>query len=193
MKKRASKVLAGLLTASMLWSLSVPALADENVEAQDDIVVLYTNDIHCTSDDGMSYAAIAGYKGEMEAAYGADRVTLVDNGDAIQGAVLGTLSDGEWIVDIMNQVGYDLAIPGNHEFDFGMDQFLDIVDNQADYQYLSCNFVDAEGQAVLDPYTMVSYGDTDIAYVGISTPETLSKSTPAFFQDENGNYIYGFC
>lgn len=193
MKKRASKVLAGLLAASMLWSLSVPALADENVEAQDDIVVLYTNDIHCTSDDGMSYAAIAGYKGEMEAAYGADRVTLVDNGDAIQGAVLGTLSDGEWIVDIMNQVGYDLAIPGNHEFDFGMDQFLDIVDNQADYQYLSCNFVDAEGQAVLDPYTMVSYGDTDIAYVGISTPETLSKSTPAFFQDENGNYIYGFC
>lgn len=193
MKKRASKVLAGLLAASMLWSLSVPALADENVEAQDDIVVLYTNDIHCTSDDGMSYAAIAGYKGEMEAAYGADRVTLVDNGDAIQGAVLGTLSDGEWIVDIMNQVGYDLAIPGNHEFDFGMAQFLDIVDNQADYQYLSCNFVDAEGQAVLDPYTMVSYGDTDIAYVGISTPETLSKSTPAFFQDENGNYIYGFC
>lgn len=68
MKKRASKVLAGLLAASMLWSLSVPALADENVEAQDDIVVLYTNDIHCTSDDGMSYAAIAGYKGEMEAA-----------------------------------------------------------------------------------------------------------------------------
>lgn len=127
MKKRASKVLAGLLAASMLWSLSVPAQADENVEAQDDIVVLYTNDIHCTSDDGMSYAAIAGYKGEMEAAYGADRVTLVDNGDAIQGAVLGTLSEGEWIVDIMNQVGYDLAIPGNHEFDFGMDQFLDIV------------------------------------------------------------------
>lgn len=193
MKKRASKVLSGLLAASMLWSLSVPAFASENTEAENDIVVLYTNDIHCTADDGMSYAAIAGYKGEMEAVYGADRVTLVDNGDAIQGAVLGTLSDGEWIVDIMNQVGYDLAIPGNHEFDFGMDQFLDIAQNQADYQYLSCNFVDAAGDTVLDPYTIVSYGDTDIAYIGISTPETISKSTPAYFQDEHGNYIYGFC
>lgn len=141
----------------------------------DDIVVLYTNDIHCTNDEGMAYAAIAGYKAQMEDAIGADNVTLVDNGDAIQGAVLGTLSDGEWIVDIMNEVGYDLAIPGNHEFDFGMDQFLDIANNQADYQYLSCNFVDKDGTAVLDPYAMVTYGDTDIAYIGISTPETLSK------------------
>ena len=179
----------------MLCSSAAPVFAaNENTAADaDDIVVLYTNDIHCTNDEGMAYAAIAGYKSEMEAAYGVDNVTLVDNGDAIQGAVLGTLSDGEWIVDIMNEVGYDLAIPGNHEFDFGMDQFLDIANNQADYQYLSCNFVDKDGTAVLDPYAMVTYGDTDIAYIGISTPETLSKSTPAFFQDENGNYIYGFC
>lgn len=179
----------------MLCSSAAPVFAaNENTAADaDDIVVLYTNDIHCTNDEGMAYAAIAGYKAQMEDAIGADNVTLVDNGDAIQGAVLGTLSDGEWIVDIMNEVGYDLAIPGNHEFDFGMDQFLDIANNQADYQYLSCNFVDKDGTAVLDPYAMVTYGDTDIAYIGISTPETLSKSTPAFFQDENGNYIYGFC
>ncbi|MEE0434554.1 MAG: 5'-nucleotidase C-terminal domain-containing protein [Peptococcaceae bacterium] len=193
MKKRASKVLSGVLAASMLWGMSLPAFANENVDRQDEIVVLYTNDVHCTADDGMAYAAIAGYKGEMEDAYGADRVTLVDNGDAIQGGVLGTLSDGEWIVDMMNQVGYDLAIPGNHEFDFGMDQFLDIAQNQANYQYLSCNFVDKNGAPVLEPYTIVPYGDVDIAYVGISTPETISKSTPTHFQDENGNYIYGFC
>ena len=184
-----------VLAGAMLCSSAAPVFAaNENTAADaDDIVVLYTNDIHCTSDDGMSYAAIAGYKSEMEATYGADNVTLVDNGDAIQGAVLGTLSDGEWIVDIMNEVGYDLAIPGNHEFDFGMNQFLDIAKNQAAYQYLSCNFLDKDGNTVLDPYKIVSYGDTDIAYVGISTPETISKSTPAFFQDENGNYIYSFC
>lgn len=195
MKKHGKKVLSLILAGAMMWSSALPVFAaNENTAPDaDDIVVLYTNDIHCTSDDGMSYAAIAGYKSEMEAAYGADNVTLVDNGDAIQGAVLGTLSDGEWIVDIMNEVGYDLAIPGNHEFDFGMDQFLDIAKNQAAYQYLSCNFLDKDGNAVLDPYKIVSYGDTDIAYIGISTPETLSKSTPAFFQDENGNYIYGFC
>lgn len=195
MKHYGKKVLSLILAGAMMWSSALPVFAaNENTAPDaDDIVVLYTNDIHCTSDDGMSYAAIAGYKSEMEATYGADNVTLVDNGDAIQGAVLGTLSDGEWIVDIMNEVGYDLAIPGNHEFDFGMDQFLDIAKNQAAYQYLSCNFLDKDGNTVLDPYKIVSYGDTDIAYVGISTPETISKSTPAFFQDENGNYIYSFC
>lgn len=176
----------------MACALTVPALA-AGPESGEGIVVLFTNDIHCTSDDGMSYAAIAGYKAEMEAQYGADNVTLVDNGDAIQGGILGSMSQGSWIVDIMDEVGYDLAIPGNHEFDFGMDTFLDIAQNQADYTYLSCNFVDASGDPVLEPYTMISYGDVDVAYVGISTPETLSKSAPAYFQDDAGNYIYGFC
>ena len=197
MKKHGKKFLSLTLAATMLLSTAAPVFAAENTTADTgDIVVLFTNDIHCTSDDGMAYAAIAGYKAQMEGAYGVGNVTLVDNGDAIQGGILGTLSDGEWIVDIMNEVGYDLAIPGNHEFDFGMDQFLDIAENQADYTYLSSNFVDADGDTVLDPYTIISYGasgDADVAYVGISTPETLSKSTPAFFQDENGNYIYGFC
>ncbi len=197
MKKHGKKFLSLTLAATMLWGSAMPAFAAENTAADaDDIVVLFTNDVHCTADDGMTYAAVAGYKAQMEETVGADNVTLVDNGDAIQGGILGTLSDGEWIVDIMNEVGYDLAIPGNHEFDFGMDQFLDIAENQADYTYLSSNFVDADGDTVLDPYAIISYGasgDADVAYVGISTPETLSKSTPAFFQDENGNYIYGFC
>ena len=190
--KASRKRLSCLLALAMACALTVPALA-AGPESGEGIVVLFTNDIHCTSDDGMSYAAIAGYKAEMEEQYGADNVTLVDNGDAIQGGILGSMSQGSWIVDIMDEVGYDLAIPGNHEFDFGMDTFLDIAQNQADYTYLSCNFVDASGDPVLEPYTMISYGDVDVAYVGISTPETLSKSAPAYFQDDAGNYIYGFC
>ena len=190
--KASRKLLSCLLALAMACALTVPALA-AGPESGEGIVVLFTNDIHCTSDDGMSYAAIAGYKAEMEAQYGADNVTLVDDGDAIQGGILGSMSQGSWIVDIMDEVGYDLAIPGNHEFDFGMDTFLDIAQNQADYTYLSCNFVDANGDPVLEPYTILTYGDVDVAYVGISTPETLSKSAPAYFQDDAGNYIYGFC
>ena len=187
--KTRNKLFSLAMALILALSLAVPSFAAEG----DGIVVLFTNDVHCTSDDGMSYAAVAGYKAEMEAQYGADYVTLVDDGDAIQGGILGSMSQGSWIVDIMNQVGYDLAIPGNHEFDFGMDTFLDIVQNQADYTYLSCNFVDEDGDPVLDAYQIISYGDVDVAYVGISTPETLTKSAPAYFQDENGNYIYGFC
>ena len=196
MKKRAGKLLSLFLSLTMVGSLCAPAMAageDTASSAEDGIVVLYTNDVHCTNDDGSSYAAIASYKAQMEAEYGTDNVTLVDNGDAIQGAALGSLSKGSWIVDIMNYVGYDIAIPGNHEFDFKMDTFLDIAKNQADYTYLSCNFVDADGKSVLDAYKLVTYGDVDVAYVGISTPETLTKSAPAYFQNEAGEYIYGFC
>lgn len=192
MRKRFSKCLSAVLSLSLLAGLVGPttALAQPTNE---DIVVLYTNDVHCTSDEGMAYAAISGYKAEMEEKYGSDYVTLVDNGDAIQGAVLGTLSKGGWIVDIMNKVGYELAVPGNHEFDFGMETFLSIANEQADYQYLSCNFLDAKGKQVLSPYVIKQYGDVEIAYVGISTPETISKSTPTFFQNEKGEYIYSFC
>ena len=196
MRKHTRKFLSLFLSLSMASSFCIPAMAaegDTTAATDDGIVVLYTNDVHCTSDDGMSYAAIAAYKAEMEAKYGADNVTLVDNGDAIQGGILGSLSKGSWIVDIMNNVGYDIAIPGNHEFDFGMDTFLDIAKNQAEYTYVSCNFVDADGKAVLEPYTMVTYDDVDVAYVGISTPETLTKSAPAYFQNDKGEYIYGFC
>ncbi len=195
MKKQTRKVLSLFLSLTVAGSLSIPVMAaDETTEgAQDGIVVLYTNDVHCTADDGTAYAAIAGYKAQMEQTYGANNVTLVDNGDAIQGAALGALSKGSWIVDIMNQVGYDFAVPGNHEFDFGMDTFLDIANNQAEYPYLSCNFLDADGNPVLDAYTMVTYGEIDVAYVGISTPETMTKAAPAYFQDENGTYIYSFC
>ena len=183
------KLLPLLLALAMVFSLAAPAFAAD--DSADGIVVLFTNDVHCTADDGVSYAAIAGYKAEMEAVYGADNVTLVDNGDAIQGGLLGALSDGSWIVDIMNEVGYDLAIPGNHEFDFGVETFLDIVNNQAEYPYLSCNFMDlATNEPVLDSYQIVTYRDVSVAYVGITTPATLS---PAHFQDENGNYIYSFC
>ena len=186
------KVLPLLLALAMVFSLAAPAFAAEAEE--DGIVVLFTNDVHCTDDDGSSYAAIAGYKAEMEVAYGVGNVTLVDNGDAIQGGVLGSLSKGSWIVDIMNEVGYDLAIPGNHEFDFKMDTFLDIVSNQAEYTYLSCNFMDLEAnEPVLEPYQIITYGDVDVAYVGITTPETLTKAAPAYFQNEDKEYIYGFC
>ena len=134
MKKRMRNLLSLCLALAVTCGLSLPAMAADGTAAdasEDGIVVLYTNDVHCTSDDGMAYAAIAGYKAQMEAVYGAGNVTLVDNGDAIQGGILGSMSNGSWIVDIMNHVGYDIAIPGNHEFDFKMDTFLDIAKNQA--------------------------------------------------------------
>lgn len=169
------------------------------LNAPKDIVVLYTNDVHNayeqTTDKngnvtGLGYAAVAQYKLDMEAD---NFVELVDAGDAIQGGVIGALSKGEYLVDIMNETGYTLAVPGNHEFDFGMERFLELAED-ADYEYVSCNFIDLKTkEPVFDSYEMKTYGDTKVAYIGITTPETYTKSTPTFFQDKNGNYIYGFC
>ena len=190
--KKSGKIISFIIAFSMICPISIPA-AQNTPDTNDEIAVLYTNDVHCTSDDGMSYAAIAQYKSEMEEIYGSNNVTLVDVGDAIQGGVLGAMSNGSWIIDIMNEVGYDLAVPGNHEFDFGVDTFMDIVKNQAQFPYISCNFLNSEGNMLLDGYKIVSYGEIDVAYVGISTPETITKATPIYFQDENGQYIYDFC
>ena len=156
-----------------------------------DIVVLYTNDVHCAVDDNVGYAGLAAYRTEMLKT--TDYVSLVDAGDALQGGVLGTLSKGEYIANIMNKVGYDVIIPGNHEFDYGMARFLELSKLQQT-SYISCNFIDLKtNKPVFDSYKMITYGSVKVAYVGIDTPETFSKSTPAYFQDSSGNYIYGFC
>ena len=120
-KRRFLQLLWSLvLTCSLIAGMSMSAWADETGAqrgADQDIVVLYTNDVHCGIDDNIGYGGLSLYKKEMlkQTPY----VTLVDAGDAIQGAPVGTLSEGGYIIDIMNQVGYDVAVPGNHEFDYG--------------------------------------------------------------------------
>jgi len=159
--------------------------------SEEEIVILYTNDVHCGVDDDLGYAALAGYKAQQEEVYG--YVTLVDVGDAIQGDLIGALSNGAWPIELMAQVGYDLAVPGNHEFDYGMDQFLSLT-KQAPFPYLCCNLVDlTDGELVFAPYQILTYGDTRVAFVGIDTPESIVKSTPTYFQNEAGEYIYSFC
>lgn len=178
-----------------------------------DIVIIYTNDIHCGVDQkkddkgnitNIGYAGVAAYKKEMEELAGEDRVTLIDAGDAVQGEAIGSLSKGEYLVDIMRQIGYDIFVPGNHEFDYGMARMQELMemmeaekDGQKGINVISGNFTDLKAnKLVYEPYTIVTYGEgkdqVEIAYVGITTPESFTKSTPAYFQDDNGNYIYGF-
>ena len=166
-----------------------PAEETAYLGLDNDIVILYTNDVHCAVDDNLGYTGLATVKNALEAQ--GKHVVLVDNGDAVQGDTIGTLSNGEYIIDIMNEIGYDVATPGNHEFDYGMDQFLALTE-QANFPYVSANFVDNDGNTVLDPYVIKDVAGVKIAFVGISTPKTITTSTPKYFQDDNGNYIYAF-
>ena len=184
------KLLAVLLVVSMLMTgLAFAETAETEVEHQP-VVVLYTNDVHCGIEDAIGYAGLAAYEKAYEKL--GYEVILVDNGDAIQGGPIGTLSKGEYIIDIMNAVGYNVATIGNHEFDYGMDVFMSLRE-KAEFPYISANFCDLEGNPILDPYVIKELGGWKVAFVGVSTPETFTKSTPTFFQDEEGNYIYSFC
>ena len=184
------KLLAVLLVVSMLMTgLAFAETAETEVEHQP-VVILYTNDVHCGIEDAIGYAGLVAYEKAYEKL--GYEVILVDNGDAIQGGPIGTLSKGEYIIDIMNAVGYDIATIGNHEFDYGMDQFMALRE-KAEFPYISANFCDLEGNPILDPYVIMELGGWKVAFVGASTPETFTKSTPTFFQDAEGNYIYSFC
>ncbi len=183
------KLLSVLLAALLVLSCTA-ALADDEAPAYTDAVILYTNDIHCGIDDAIGYAGLAAYaKAYENAGY---QVVKVDIGDAIQGAAVGTLSKGSYIVDIMNYVGYDLATLGNHEFDYNMDTLMALKD-KAEYTYVDCNFMDMEGNTIFDAYKILEVGGRKIAFVGIVTPESFTKSTPTYFQNEAGEYIYSLC
>lgn len=179
MKKALSIILATIMVATVIPF----ALA-----AEKETVIIYTNDVHCAIED---YPVLAAYKAELTAQ--GKKVLVVDAGDAIQGEVIGALTEGEAVVDIMNAVGYDYAVPGNHEFDYGMERFLELAQTKAEYKYLSSNFYHLPTcKPVFAPYAIEDLGDYQVAFVGISTPETITKSTPEYFKDENGNFIYGF-
>ena len=156
--------------------------AGEEPQPSKDITVCFTNDVH---------GAYELYPYAATAMKGAD--LIVDAGDNIQGSVATTLTNGQCMVDLMKAVGYDVAVPGNHEFDYGFGRFLEIV-NGDNTPYVSANLWDKTAdKAVLDAYKIFTVGDKKVAVVGITTPETLVKSTPAFFQNEAGEYIYDFC
>ena len=166
-------------------------IAEDNGYA-DDIVILYTNDVHTYVDGPISYDVIAAVKNEFQKKYG--YVYLVDAGDHIQGTAYGSMDNGETIIKMMNTAGYDVATLGNHEFDYGMFGCMKAID-MAEYPYVSCNFRNeadgACGENVLNSYELLSAGEENIAIIGITTPETITKTTPAYFQDEEGNFIYG--
>ena len=158
----------------------------------EDIVILYTNDIHCGYKDNLGLSSVAALKDFYKTV--TPNVLLVDSGDAIQGDALCAVSRGEYMIDFMNDVGYDYATLGNHEFDFGLDRLAELAE-KADFPYIDANIV-YTGTGVnklgfLKPYAVHDFGDKKVGFVGADTPESLSQTTPIFFQ-ENSEYVYSF-
>ena len=188
MRNQGKKRLGILLTVILMLSMAVCSAAEEKAEKNGDIYILFTSDVHCGIDQGFGYAGLQQVRDTLEA-QGYETI-LVDDGDAIQGEPIGTLSEGEAIIDLMNDLNYDVAIPGNHEFDYGMPRFLELVE-KAEFPYISCNFT-YQDELVFEPYLIKEAAGKKIGFVGVTTPLTITASTPVYFQDENGEYVYGF-
>ena len=187
---------AGAATALTAVSVGAPAAFAEETNCffgdKADVTILYTNDVHTYIDNKSpkpTYAAIAALKKSIEDT-GRD-VLLVDAGDHIQGTAYGSMDDGATIIELMNEAGYDLATPGNHEFEYGMARAKAVI-QEADFPYVSCNWVDLRtGFNVLPSVKFFFVGGRKIAFVGVTTPETFTKSTPAYFMnDAQTKYIY---
>lgn len=191
-----TRKLLAVLTIIAVVIAMMPAMAFADVVLiapdKEDVVVLYTNDVHTYIDNGddeekaLRYSDVAALKNSFKNAL------LADAGDHIQGTAYGSMDKGRTIIDLMNAAGYDVATLGNHEFDYGQDGRINVTDKWADFSYISANFYYKEtGETVLDEYKVFEIGGQKIAFVGVTTPESFTKSTPAYFQDKNGKYIYG--
>ena len=183
---------AGVSAAAATMALGAPAASACWTGDVQDITILYTNDVHTYIDKQspkLTYAAIAALKKSYQD--DGKNVLLVDAGDHVQGTAYGSMDEGATIIQLMNAAGYDAATPGNHEFDYGMDRAKELMAD-ADYPYLSCNWVNLPlNNRVLSDVKYFRIGGRTIAFVGITTPETITKSTPAYFMDKNQKrYVY---
>lgn len=180
------KVTSLLLTFALLLVLfSVPVLAADELtldtaNLSGKLVIIHTNDTHGAdvAVEGISLgtAGIAQLVKDYETA-GAD-VLLVSAGDAIQGDPLVNLSKGSTAIEFMNIAGYDLMVPGNHEFDFGYDNLLKLK-NEADFPLVSANILDKlSGKSVFEESIIFDTVIGKVGFFGITTPETMTKANP---------------
>lgn len=158
----------------------------------DDVVILYTTDVHCGVKEKLGYSAVEAYKKEMLKEY--KYVSLFDAGDFIQGDIIGSFSQGLNIVDIMNQMNYEVVTIGNHEFDYGIDALSEVIENlNADVVSCNISYIGNNTNKItkVKPYVIKQYGNMKIGIVGVTTPHTLKEATPSIFK-EDGEVAYSF-
>ena len=184
MKKLCKRIITFSLVLCMALSVFTGVVYAADT---DTVVILYENDVHCAVE---GYSKLAAMKNELSETY--TNVGVVSVGDFVQGGTLGAVSKGEYIVNLMNKVGYDAIALGNHEFDYQLPR-LNELNAMSNTKFISCNFQKiGEDKSYFEPYTIVSYGNVDVAYIAITTPETINSSSPAQFKNDKGELIYTF-
>ena len=166
-------IAACALAFCLIMAFVIPQVDDEEIEDKS-FVIIHTNDSHChyADEDHVGFETVTALKEQYSKE---STVFTVDAGDYLQGASYGLISLGEASVEVMNTVGYDVGIPGNHEFDFSFQVFLERVE-AANYPIICSNLVyNDTGKSVLDEYLILEKGGVRIGFFGLLT-EQMTKS-----------------
>ena len=165
-------------------------LKEEEEINEDDIIILHTNDVHCGLNESIGYDGLMLYKKELLKKY--KYVLTVDSGDHIQGGAIGLLSKGMEIINLMNKIGYNVSVLGNHEFDYGLNTLKE-CNQTLNCGYICSNFCYRENKtSIFAPYKLIPVGNKTIGFIGVTTPQTISKSLLLNIVDEKGRMIYDF-
>ena len=181
------KIVLGL-TFVLSWLWLVPMAVGQPASVKEgDIVVLYENDVHGSIE---GYPLMAAMRDKMLKL--TPHVAVVSCGDFLSGTPLGSVSRGRYLVRMMNAVGYDYVTLGNHEFDFGIDTLARRME-ELSATVLCGNFASmADGASYYLCHAVRQFGGVKVAFVGVTTPGVPTSSTPLFFQDGQGHWLYTF-
>lgn len=182
---KTKKVIVALLTVCMMLASVTVAFAAGEYNGK--TIILHTNDVH---GEIAKYANVAGIKNDFESK-GAD-VILVDAGDYLQGSTYVAESKGVSAITMMNAVGYDVATIGNHEFDYGWGNLVDVTKN-AQFEIV-CSNVYTESKLMFESnYTYTTDSGLKVGFFGLDTPETMTQTNPEMVKGvtfESGEDLY---
>ena len=181
-----------IISLLMITLVLITGCQKKEAKQSEDIYIVFTSDVHCGIDENFSFASLKAYINELKSEHSG--VLLVDCGDFLQGGTLGSLSKGEYVVELMNDIGYDLATFGNHEFDYGMDQLSKLL-KEMDFEMIASNVIYTGTKENIfkdvPEYVIKEVNGIKIGFIGILTPQSLTSSTPVFFK-ENDEFVYDF-
>jgi len=166
-------VMLAVLTAVSL--MIAPALAEQTVDLSGHIVILHTNDSHGRVDTNLGFSRAAYAKAKLEGA-GAT-VLLLDAGDTLHGLPFATVSEGEAVVQVMNEAGYDAMTVGNHDFNYGAERLYELS-GKATFSMLAANVLKEDGSTLLPGSMIFELNHVKFGIFGLATPETVYKTSP---------------
>jgi 2',3'-cyclic-nucleotide 2'-phosphodiesterase (5'-nucleotidase family) len=109
---------------------------------------------------------------------GAEHVLLLDAGDTIGDTMLAAETQGKALVQIMNAIGYDAMVIGNHEPDFSLDKLKSRL-AEARFGVLGANVIDARtGEPIFQPTWIRQIGGVKVGILGLGYPHTAFTTSP---------------